>query len=513
MVRIPAFAALAAAMIAALAACSPPSYVFFFERKGAPNVVASTGPLYYLAATGNDSNPGTQAQPWKTINAIDSHKPYPAGTQFLFKSGETFAGSLYIDSKYISSPSSSNPVIVSSYGSGKATISSTTDGIFIHNLAGVEIRNINIVGGGAGVSNGKGIRLGHDLPNTVISHIVIDNVDISGFSGKAFGSGIGIAMYSGTNTSLWQNIRVTNSALHDNTVAGLQFWGYVGYEATSNAYYVVKTISNIYLGNLKAYNHPGVVNLAGAGSGIILSGVIGGTVEYCVAYNNGQNNTTSAGPYGIWTYESDQMTIQFNESYSNHTQGAHDGGGFDLDGGTTNSILQYNYAHNNDGTGFLVNQYIGGNNTQNNTVRYNISENNNKIHEAGITVHADIGANLIGTNIHNNTIYNGSGAAATSGILVFGGSTNTTIRNNTIVTTGGKPLLTIADTHTGLVIQGNDYWPSGGSFVISYGGATKTSLFQFANDTGQERNRRTGRDAHSSGDDREDHQSHSRDGL
>src|SRR3954471_12074135 len=41
MVRIPAFAALAAAMIAALAACSPPSYVFFFEHKGAPSVVTS----------------------------------------------------------------------------------------------------------------------------------------------------------------------------------------------------------------------------------------------------------------------------------------------------------------------------------------------------------------------------------------------------------------------------------------------------------------------------------------
>src|SRR3954454_14734439 len=180
MVRIPAFAALAAAMIAALAACSPPSYVFFFEHKGAPSVVTSTGPSYYLAAAGKDSNPGTQAQPWKTINAISSHRPYPAGTQFLFKSGETFAGSLYIGFNYISSPSSSNPVIVSSYGTGKATISSTTDGIFIYNLTGVEIRNVNVIGGGYGVSNGRVILLGHDFPNTTISHIVIDNVDVSG---------------------------------------------------------------------------------------------------------------------------------------------------------------------------------------------------------------------------------------------------------------------------------------------------------------------------------------------
>src|SRR5690348_3391302 len=92
MVRTPAFAALAAAMIAALAACSPPSYVFCFECKDAPSVLISTGPRYYIAASGNDSNPGTQAQPWKTINAIGSHRPYPEGTQFLFKGGETFAG-------------------------------------------------------------------------------------------------------------------------------------------------------------------------------------------------------------------------------------------------------------------------------------------------------------------------------------------------------------------------------------------------------------------------------------
>ena len=59
---------------------------------------------------------------------------------------------------------------------------------------------------------------------------------------------------------------------------------------------------------------------------------------------------------GIWTYNSNDVLIQYNESYDNKA-GHIDGDGFDLDGGTTNSILQYNYSHDNDGAGILEAQF------------------------------------------------------------------------------------------------------------------------------------------------------------
>ena len=55
------------------------------------------------------------------------------------------------------------------------------------------------------------------------------------------------------------------------------------------------------------------------------------------------------GPVGIWGYESDRLTIQYCFSHDNKTspEGL-DGGGFDFDGGITNSLMQYNLAMNNE---------------------------------------------------------------------------------------------------------------------------------------------------------------------
>ena len=80
-----------------------------------------------------------------------------------------------------------------------------------------------------------------------------------------------------------------------------------------------------------------VVNVMLEGSGIVLEGVDGGVIQNCVAHDNGQNNTFCGGPVGIWTLESNNITIQHCESYRNHSGTGCDGAGLDLDGGVTNS--------------------------------------------------------------------------------------------------------------------------------------------------------------------------------
>ena len=55
------------------------------------------------------------------------------------------------------------------------------------------------------------------------------------------------------------------------------------------------------------------------------------------------------------------IVIQYNESYGDKTAAGADGGGFDLDGGTQEeSVMQYNYSHDNDRPGFLLCQYPWG---------------------------------------------------------------------------------------------------------------------------------------------------------
>ena len=43
-----------------------------------------------------------------------------------------------------------------------------------------------------------------------------------------------------------------------------------------------------------------------------------------------------------------------------------------------NSVMQYNYSHDNDGAGYLLAQFTYAREFTNNIVRYNISENDGR---------------------------------------------------------------------------------------------------------------------------------------
>ncbi|HLL88858.1 MAG TPA: carbohydrate-binding protein, partial [Tepidisphaeraceae bacterium] len=243
-----------------------------------------------------------------------------------------------------------------------------------------------------------------------------------------------------------------------------------------------------YVGYCRTYDNPGAANKRG--NGIVLGSVDNGTIERCVAYNNGADYTGSEGPAGIWTYSSNNITIQYNESYNNKTQGT-DGDGFDLDQDVTNSFLQYNYSHGNDGAGFLVYD-SGGTTNSNNVVRYNVSENDGRTKPyGGITV----GDNVDGLDIYGNTVYVSSAASNPVGIYInnFVGTTpkNIRVRNNIIVTNQtatGTVKLADVDVGTGTTFQGNAYWTVGGSFSLKWGSNTRTTLADFRSSDGQEKN-------------------------
>jgi hypothetical protein len=83
-----------------------------------------------------------------------------------------------------------------------------------------------------------------------------------------------------------------------------------------------------------------------SGSGIVLGGVKRGMIEHSEAYESGGESdaTETGGPVGIWAWNSDQVTIQFCKAHDMATANNADGGGFDLDGATVNSVLQYNVS-------------------------------------------------------------------------------------------------------------------------------------------------------------------------
>ena len=80
--------------------------------------------------------------------------------------------------------------------------------------------------------------------------------------------------------------------------------------------------------------------------GTVLFNVARATIEYCKAAENGWDMPRKGnGPVGIWcACNADRVVIQHCISHHNKSPGL-DGGGFDFDGGVTNSVMQYNYSY------------------------------------------------------------------------------------------------------------------------------------------------------------------------
>jgi hypothetical protein len=216
-----------------------------------------------------------------------------------------------------------------------------------------------------------------------------------------------------------------------------------------------------------------------------------GLIENTVAHHTGSANIHCGGPGGIWTWDSNNITIQFCESYSNSSGTGCDGLGFDLDGGVTNSLMQYNYSHDNDGAGYLLGQYDNARPWSNNVVRYNISENDGKTNAGGITLFKGAGTTMNGVKIYNNTVYTSPSAAnpamAAFRILQWNtGITGAEVYNNIFQTTGGASLVDIPSGYSAY-FAGNLYWSSGGAFKIKYQGTTYSNLTTWRTATGNEK--------------------------
>ncbi len=95
-----------------------------------------------------------------------------------------------------------------------------------------------------------------------------------------------------------------------------------------------------------------------------------------------RNVTKDAGTSAIEIYNSDDIRVQYNETFGTvrKANGA-DFNGIDADRATTGAIIQYNYIHDN-GDGILLAQFAFGDSI----VRYNLIINNSR---NGINLHSD----------------------------------------------------------------------------------------------------------------------------
>ena len=346
---------------------------------------------YYVSPAGNDKNGGTRNAAFQSIQRVNSLHLIP-GDSILFEGDQRFTGTLKIDSQ--NSGDEFHPILISSYGKGIASIlGGNGSAIIIQKSIWLNINLLGLLGSGRKKGN---IHDGLLIQNS--SHISANTLIISGFQ------------KSGLLISSSSDISVRNIFAYENGAAGISVEGIYG---------VKKSNHNIYISHCRAENNPGdPSNLTNhSGNGIVVGSCSKVLIEYCTATNNGWDMPRIGnGPVGIWAYEADSVIIQHCLSYRNKTSvGAADGGGFDLDGGVTHSIVQYCLSFENQGAGYCIFQYLYASPWHDNIFRFNISINDGSVSDAGAGLYiwnsSRDSNQFYNSLVYNNSIYNSKVAA------------------------------------------------------------------------------------------------------
>ena len=407
---------------------------------------AAHATTYYVSNSGSDSNSGTSSMtPWQTLAHASSHS-YSPGDSILLNGGQTFTGPLTMNS----SGNSSAWITIGAYGSGMPTINAGTgDGIDSTNVSYVIVENIAITSSSGGY-DGYGINFNATSGNQ--SYIYFYNV-----SAQNFATGIIVQ----TNGGTYNYVTCYACSAFSNGTTGMYIEGNNNSSsATSNFYNVQVSSSNFYSNG---------AHTKGGGSGLLLQGVDGATVQNSTAYSNGD--------IGMWCFNS--TGIIFTNDVAHDNLAGNGDGGFDLDLGTTNSTIEYSYAYNNGGEGFEM--CAGTSNPSSNlTLRYNISENDHY-------PIAFCGAPFNDIYIYNNTIYTNLSNGIDYWAALNSWSTtptNLVIANN-IIWNANSSEYDLQWGAGGITLNYNDYY---GAFEAYFNGAAYTSLSSFHSATGLEAN-------------------------
>ncbi|MYK95434.1 right-handed parallel beta-helix repeat-containing protein [Candidatus Poribacteria bacterium] len=410
---------------------------------------------YYVSLLGDDSNSGSsETQPWRSIDRVNAAQLLP-GDSIWFRAGQTFSGNLCLVKVRQRRTDETHVITIGSYGSGKATIDAGSGaGFMLKNRGGVHLVNLNFIGNGASKNTSSGILLINTLTGSVkLADIRIHRVDISGFKYS------GISLVSQPTDMSWsgfRDVKITNTTSHDNGDAGISCIGAWNPEQKGYAH------ADFYIGNCSAYRNSGIPGKGShSGNGIVLAQVDGAIIEHCRAYENGSlNDYEGGGPVGIWAWDANRVVIQFNESHHNRTGSSKDGAGFDLDGGVTNSVVQYNHSHDNDGAGYLLAQFEGAPPFYGNVLRYNLSVNDGRRNRYGGIHLWSTGANggITDTIFYANSIYTAQSAHGNPAAVDCSskGIRNIRLYNNCFQT-DGKTVLVRGETNRNAIFEGNSF--------------------------------------------------------
>jgi hypothetical protein len=466
--------------------------------------VTGTGTDYYFAAAGNDSNPCTLAAPCQSITKANSIGMVTNDTM-NFNGGDTFTGCLAMIGGVNVNATRTTPLTIQSYGTGQATLTpnctaslSQTAIMTIRNADGIIVNNLKFVGDAPG-NVAYGILL--ECPDRSMAHgnITIENSFFTGINHAASPNNYSASISAFTGVVSNPYYQCDHLVALNNTDAGATsaatdsvFINQPGY-ACAHQWDAVQ-------GNL-IYNLGGLVNAPTSyfdGSGVVMNGACpagslsiiapggasanhaagagaGAIIQFNVVHDLSANQSACGSSFGLWTNGTDTGIIRLNEVYNMLGTAGCDKGAYDMDGGTTNNIVERNYSHNNFGPCLLFFGGSGGvGNSTNNTARWNICDGDG-VHTLQPVNYA--GSGQLSYN-YNNTVA-GSPTAASIVNFTNCATTGSLLANNIIISRSAS-LQNFFNMGTGtnicqpgptggLTITHNDWWPAGtGSFRYAW---------------------------------------------
>jgi len=415
-------------------------------------VISQPG-IYVNAKSGDDRNPGTVRKPVRSVEEATKRIRERAGDIF-FAGGQSFEGTLMLRNLQ---GDAEDTLVIGSYGAGIAEIDGGSgEAIRIEDCRFIRIQNLYLTGDGRKDGNTENGLL---ISNS--SDCVVENIIAEGFRES------GVELYD------CRNVRVLKvTALYN---------GFCGINVRGSD---MQRSGNILIKECSAENNPGDPAILDnhSGNGILIGVSDSVTVDHCTATDNGWDMPRRGnGPVGIWTWESDHVTIQYCISYRNKTsEGGKDGGGFDLDGGVRNSMIQYCLSYENQGAGYGLFQYPGASDWSENVIRYCVSINDARTTEGSGSIFIWNGTGkagqLVNCDIYNNVVYNSSAP-----VISFENASdhlNFNFFNNIFLGSGEL----VSGINKGSRFLGNVWWSRSGKLrIMEYG-----SLKSWADETGQE---------------------------
>jgi len=363
------------------------------------------GNYHVDSRSGSDANDGLSPnRAWKSMERVN-RETFQPGDRILFRAGSRYTGQLRPSGSGAVVDGKPRPIVIDSYGKGKRPRidgeGRTRAALLLSNVEYWEVRNLEITNEGENPApNRTGVAVEIEDFGTA-HHIVLSGLyihDVNGSHRKKDGGGAGIDWHNGGSKvkSRFEGLTIENCRIARCVRNGITNGGYWQ--------------RNVWHPNLNVVIRGNLIEGV-PGDGIVPAACDGALVERNVMRDCPRLPADGGGAAGIWPWSSDNSVIQFNE-VSGH-KAPWDGQGFDSDWNCRNTLIQYNYSHDNEG-GFLLICNPGDTGMPMNignigtVVRYNVSVNDGLRatgEHAGFSPAFHVSGPVKQTRIYNNLVY------------------------------------------------------------------------------------------------------------